>query len=352
MLQYRQRKVDDGVIKIAISIVFMLIVLFSVKIFLSGCRIVGRHLNLDLYWKDSWLHKVLNCAGKIRISKAIECISIVGVCCLSIFINPVIVQADKTGKENVNMMAQDEGISKIEGDGKVATPDKPKETEVKETKESKEEVKGIETKEETIETAKTAEKTVEEKKPEEEIKPSAWQDIPLCETVSPVKTYMDDVKITATASEQWKLFNEAKYGEVITDEIGFQYIEGIDPDTGKPMKFYTVALGTYYMSRIGEKFRVTMENGFQFGVITGDMKSNSHTHAGNNSNNVKREGFNPNYCVAGSNDMLEFIIDAEKMKQTYPGRNGLANNGTMNANFDEEHMFEGRITKIELLVEE
>lgn len=218
------------------------------------------------------------------------------------------------------------------------------------------ELKNTEKVDETVVDSKEVNKKDSAKKVEEvavkETKPSAWKNIDLCETVSPHKTYMDDVTITARYSEQWKLFNEAKYGEVVTDDIGFQYIEGVDPDTGEPMKFYTVALGTYYLSHIGEKFRVTMANGFQFGVITGDIKSDAHTHAGNNTANVKaREGHNINGCLAGSNDMLEFIIDAEKMKTVYPGANGLANNGSMNRDFDGGHQFSGAVAKIEVLAE-
>lgn len=280
----------------------------------------------------------------IRINKIVESVCVLCVCALSVCINPIPVQADKTGQQNIEVMSQDEGIAKIEKLGQIEEPKK------EEKEEPKKEVIDEEQKQEEKKEPEKVEKPVEKK--EEPKKESAWKDIPLCETISPVKTYMDDKKITLTTSEQWKLFNEAKYGEVITDDLGFQYIEGEDPDTKEPMKFYTVALGTYYMSRMGEKFRVTMENGFQFGVITGDMKSNAHTHPGNNSANVEREGFDPTYCVAGSNDMLEFIIDSDKMKEIYPGRNGLANNGSMNANFDDEHMFEGRIVKIELLVEE
>lgn len=280
----------------------------------------------------------------IRINKIVESVCVLCVCALSVCINPIPVQADKTGQQNIEVMSQDEGIAKIEKLGQIEEPKK------EEKEEPKKEVIDEEQKQEEKKEPEKVEEPVEKK--EEPKKESAWKDIPLCETISPVKTYMDDKKITLTTSEQWKLFNEAKYGEVITDDLGFQYIEGEDPDTKEPMKFYTVALGTYYMSRMGEKFRVTMENGFQFGVITGDMKSNAHTQPGNNSANVEREGFDPTYCVAGSNDMLEFIIDSDKMKEIYPGRNGLANNGSMNANFDDEHMFEGRIVKIELLVEE
>lgn len=279
-----------------------------------------RHCDMSLLWKDTWLHRLLSQCQGIRFSRAMTGGLAMAVCACAIVVNPKVQQIRPVAKAEQT------------------------------------ELKNTEKVDETVVDSKEVNKKDSAKKVEEvavkETKPSAWKNIDLCETVSPHKTYMDDVTITARYSEQWKLFNEAKYGEVVTDDIGFQYIEGVDPDTGEPMKFYTVALGTYYLSHIGEKFRVTMANGFQFGVITGDIKSDAHTHAGNNTANVKaREGHNINGCLAGSNDMLEFIIDAEKMKTVYPGANGLANNGSMNRDFDGGHQFSGAVAKIEVLAE-
>jgi hypothetical protein len=191
-----------------------------------------------------------------------------------------------------------------------------------------------------------------------EVEESAWQEIPLCDTKYSTKTYMDDEKITSRTSEQWKLFNESKWGDVITDDIGFQYILGTDPDTGEEMKFYTVALGTYYMDHIGQKFRITLESGFTFGAIIGDQKSDAHTHAGSESASLLEtmtdeeiSAHNPNKCLAGSNDALEFIIDSDVLYSYFPGKNGYANSGSMNYDFDDEHMFSGKIVKIEVLTD-
>lgn len=293
---------------------------FCFDLFAKGCHIMKRHCDMSLLWKDTWLHRLLSQCQGIRFSRAMTGGLAMAVCACAIVVNPKVQQIRPVAKAEQT------------------------------------ELKNTEKVDETVVDSKEVNKKDSAKKVEEvavkETKPSAWKNIDLCETVSPHKTYMDDVTITARYSEQWKLFNEAKYGEVVTDDIGFQYIEGVDPDTGEPMKFYTVALGTYYLSHIGEKFRVTMANGFQFGVITGDIKSDAHTHAGNNTANVKaREGHNINGCLAGSNDMLEFIIDAEKMKTVYPGANGLANNGSMNRDFDGGHQFSGAVAKIEVLAE-
>lgn len=330
-----------------------MIICSCIKVFISGCRIWSRYCNISVFWNGSITHKILDGFSKVKWHKAITGSLTMVMCGLAFYINPVVVKAD-LGKNEVERTAEErksdldkiEGIQKSETKVEQIQPQPEPKTETK-----KEEQEVSQQKKVTIEKEKEDKSTKEVV--EEPKKQSAWQEIPLCETESPVKTYMDDVKITARYSEQWKLFNEAKFGEVITDEIGFQYVLGNNPDTDEDMKYYTVALGTYYMDYVGQKFRITMENGFQFGAIVGDIKSDAHTHAGNKSSDVpKREGHNSNACVAGSNDMIEFIIDAQTMMEFYPGRNGLANNGTMNYNFDEEHMFEGKITKIEVLAEE
>lgn len=327
-------------------------IVFCFDLFAKGCHIMKRHCDMSLLWKDTWLHRLLSQCQGIRFSRAMTGGLAMAVCACAIVVNPQVQQIQPVAKAEQTELKNTEKVDETVVDSKEVN----KKDSARKVEEVKAETESTEKKEEEVKDKTELMPKPEEQKSEEvavkETKPSAWKNIDLCETVSPHKTYMDDVMITARYSEQWKLFNEAKYGEVVTDDIGFQYIEGVDPDTGEPMKFYTVALGTYYLSHIGEKFRVTMANGFQFGVITGDIKSDAHTHAGNNTANVKaREGHNINGCLAGSNDMLEFIIDAEKMKTVYPGANGLANNGSMNRDFDGGHQFSGAVAKIEVLAE-
>lgn len=337
-----------------ICIITSLLILALYIIGTNGLVSLKKLMDLSIYWNGSITHKISKwlIGGQIpKVARAsMAGVFIVMSCSLSLIIQPIHAEVNSSTKqiEETSSSGDDSGMM-VSGSQQLVKPVEPEEKKEEEAK--PEAVKEIKETKETKET-KEAEVREEDKPEEEEVKESAWEEIPLCETKSQTKTYMDDVKITNRNSEQWALFNTEKYGEVITDNIGFQYIEGEDPDTGEPMKFYTVALGTYYMDHVGQKFRITLDSGFTFGAIIGDIKSDAHTHAGNNSANVKREGHNSNKCLAGSNDMIEFVIDAEVMGIAYPGKNGLANNGSMNYNFDKEHMFQGATTKIEVLKDE
>lgn len=102
------------------------------------------------------------------------------------------------------------------------------------------------------------------------------------------KTYMDYRCITNHRSKQWEIQQKA-----YTNQDGFRMIGGD----------YLVALGTFYTSGCGERFLVTLSSGKTITVMTGDVKSNAHT-------NGTRQ-----YCPRsdGSGNMLEFIIDQNKM---------------------------------------
>lgn len=139
------------------------------------------------------------------------------------------------------------------------------------------------------------------------------------------------------SSEQYEIFNcdeggcspstspkegETDYGTLKKDSLGFYYIE----ENG--IKYYCNAMASYYTSKIGEKFRITTDEGNTFNIIIADQKADQHTHAGNNDSN--------GHCLSASGGMLEFYVD----HHSYVG-------GTMNQNFDDEHPFKGAVTKIE-----
>lgn len=141
-------------------------------------------------------------------------------------------------------------------------------------------------------------------------------------------------------SEQYKIWNcksggcspsdspkegQTEYGLLKKDELGFYYIE----DAG--IKYYCNAMASYYSSKIGDKFRITTDEGNVFNIIMADQKADQHTHAGNNDSH--------GHCLSGTGGMLEFYVD----KHTFVG-------GTMNQNFDEEHPFKGAVTKVEKLI--
>jgi hypothetical protein len=96
------------------------------------------------------------------------------------------------------------------------------------------------------------------------------------------KTFMDYRTITDTTSRQYA-FQEV----CITDEKGYR----------RCGKYYVVAMGTYY-GDIGDRFYIqTTTNSFY--VIIGEIKSDEHTVNG--------------MYTAGSDCMLEFIVDAGKL---------------------------------------
>lgn len=358
----------------------------SCKAMHSGIYILKRYMDASIFWNGGYLHNLIKEFLGIKIPKYAKASAYTVLICstmvMGITINPKPEPAKAEEETAIAKVKSGDDQDKVKLNTEVEVTDlkriseekKKQESEQKQTdtkQKAKEDAEQKETKEETTTTKakeeeekkpteqkkeeeekKTTEqkKEEEEKKQEPEKKPTIWENIPLCDTISPVKTYMDDVKITARNTEQWRMFNEAKFGEVITDDLGFQYIEGIDPETNKPMKFYTVALSTYYLDHIGQKFRITMTNGFVFGAITGDIKSDAHTHAGNQSDIVERKGKDSDRCLAGSEDMLEFIIDESIMLNAWPTFNKYASNGSLNKNYDEAHMFEGSIAKIEVLV--
>lgn len=140
-------------------------------------------------------------------------------------------------------------------------------------------------------------------------------------------------------SEQFEIFNcdeggcspssspkegTTDYGNLKKDDLGFYYIE----ENGT--KFYCNAMSSYYTSQIGDKFRITTDEGNVFYIIIADQKADQHTHAGNNDNN--------SHCLSASGGMLEFYVD----RHSFIG-------GTLNQNFDDDHQFKGAVTKVERL---
>ncbi len=157
-----------------------------------------------------------------------------------------------------------------------------------------------------------------------------WQEISLCDTGNSKKDLANETAITDRTSEQWKLFNEGKYGTVSHDRWGLAYIE----EGG--IKWYCNAFGTYYTQHIGEKFRVTLESGETIYVITCDVKADAHTHAGNNNSSTA--------CVSGDGSMMEFY--GYVSSQTIPMLNAQGFY-SLNTNFDDEHKWEGAVVKVE-----
>ena len=140
-------------------------------------------------------------------------------------------------------------------------------------------------------------------------------EIPDCDTS--FKAYMDYSCITDDTTMQWELQQTA-----YTDEYGLRKI-GTD---------YCVAVGSYYSETVGERFKITLDNGNEFTVIVSDLKQDKHTDISNQ--------YSPVYDSYGEfygANVLEFIVDVDQLHSM------VVTLGTVSY-YDE---FEGNIVSIE-----
>ncbi len=127
------------------------------------------------------------------------------------------------------------------------------------------------------------------------------------------KTYAIYTAVTARRSPQYKLLHSS---ECYTDEeTGIRMVDG----------FYCIALGSYYGTKIGAKYRITLQDGDEIkelNCILCDQKANRHTDS-------KHQ-----YAVQ-NRDIMEFYIEKSKLPRGIRG-----NYGTL-------PQFRGKIIKIE-----
>lgn len=129
------------------------------------------------------------------------------------------------------------------------------------------------------------------------------------------KAWEDYRCLTDRTTVQYKLQKEA-----YTDENGFRRYPCEDGDD-----YYMVAMGTYYTGyRCGKVFRITLDTGSQFMVMTGDVKADIHT----DSLNQHRRG-----------NVIEFIVDTKEIS------NDCSIMGDMSW---ADEMFKGNVQNIEL----
>lgn len=112
-------------------------------------------------------------------------------------------------------------------------------------------------------------------------------DIPELESSS-FKSYMDFRTITCTASDQYRMQQEA-----YTDEHGLRKIGD----------YYCIALGTYYTPRCGATFHIVTDTGNEFDAIVADIKADVHTDVTNR--------YVP--MADGAGNIVEFIVDISKL---------------------------------------
>ena len=124
------------------------------------------------------------------------------------------------------------------------------------------------------------------------------------------KTYAYYTAVTAKGSPQYALLNSE---ECYTDEkTGIRMVDD----------YYCVALGSFYGSTIGTKYRITFSTGDSIKVILCDQKSDRHTDS------------NHQYAVKNC-DIMEFYVEKGKIPSNVRG------------NYGNLEQFSGDIVKIE-----
>jgi hypothetical protein len=104
------------------------------------------------------------------------------------------------------------------------------------------------------------------------------------------KSYMSYRAITNTDSSQYKLQRMCW-----TDADGFRRYK----------TYYVVALGSYYADHIGERFRITTEDGGVIECVVGDFKADQHT-----------DRLNQYTPMEGRKCVVEFVVDMTILDKT------------------------------------
>lgn len=115
---------------------------------------------------------------------------------------------------------------------------------------------------------------------------------------SSFKTYMDYRCITNTSSDQYKYISRWGW----TDYDGFMRCDG-ESDLGITDNYYMVAMGSYYGTEIGTKYRITTDTGNIFYAVLADCKADMDTNS-------------DTHQYSYNNDVVEFIVDTYKLDKT------------------------------------
>lgn len=111
---------------------------------------------------------------------------------------------------------------------------------------------------------------------------------------SSFKTYMDYRAVSDTTSPQYKYIQTWGW----SDYDGFMRCNG-ESDLGITDNYYLVALGSYYGTEIGTKYRITTDTDRTFYCVLADCKDDAHT--------------NETHQYAMKNDVIEFLVDTNKL---------------------------------------
>ncbi len=142
--------------------------------------------------------------------------------------------------------------------------------------------------------------------------------MPTGETDGECKTFAYYTAVTARSTPQYQLLNSE---QCYTDEeTGIRMVDG----------YYCVALGSYYGTKIGNKYRVTIQDGDvtkEINVILCDQKADRHTNA-------------THQYAMNNKDILEFYIERAKRPAGIAGDYGVL------------PQFRGKIVAIEQYVDD
>ena len=84
-----------------------------------------------------------------------------------------------------------------------------------------------------------------------------------------------------------------------SDEEGFMRAEG-ERELGIEDDYYLIALGSFYGTEIGTKYKITTDTGNVFYGVLADRKANIHTNS-------------TNQYVPKNRDVVEFLVDTSKL---------------------------------------
>ena len=119
---------------------------------------------------------------------------------------------------------------------------------------------------------------------------------------SSFKTWMDYNCTTDKNSNQYKFIHRWGW----SDYEGFMRCNG-ERDLGIGDDYYLIALGSYYGTTIGTKYRITLDTGRVFYGVLAECKADIHTNA-------------TNQYIPKNQNIVEFLIDETKLNMLVKDR--------------------------------
>lgn len=114
---------------------------------------------------------------------------------------------------------------------------------------------------------------------------------------SSFKSWMSYKAVTNRNSAQYKFIRAWGWA----DSEGFMRCSG-ERDLGIDQDYYLIALGSYYGTEIGTKYKITLDTGRVFYGALADCKDNRHTNS-------------TNQYVSHNGNVVEFLVDSSKLNK-------------------------------------